>query len=357
MINKQIISLTNQLISIPSTKDKPEEMKKVLQLAKKQLSGFTVELFEKNNSPSLLAYTSKTRPKKCKIILNAHLDVVPGKESQYQPKIIDNKLYGRGAIDMKAAAAVQILIFKHLAKKVNYPLALQLVTDEETGGFNGTKYQLDNKVKADFALTGEATNLKIVSQSKGVISLIIKAKGKTSHGSRPWEGKNALNILIKAINIITKKYPIPSKEVWKTTCNLAWIKTNNQTFNKVPDNAQAQFDIRYIPQDKNKIIPQIKKLLPKGLKLIVNLNEPAQLTNPKNSYVIKLSQAIKSTINKTPAVISQHGASDIRHFNSVNINGVVFGPKGKGIHSDNEYVNISSLKQYYLSLKQFLLNI
>ena len=141
-----------------------------------------------------MIYPQKTRPKKFKIILNAHLDVVSGREEQYKPYEKDGKLFGRGAIDMKGAAAVEILVFKEVAKRVSYPLALQLVTDEEIGGFCGTKYQIEKGVRADFVIAGEPTDFGVNNKAKGIIWLKIKTKGKSAHGAYPWRGKNALLI-------------------------------------------------------------------------------------------------------------------------------------------------------------------
>jgi len=105
MLNK-ILSFTKQLIAIPSTKENPEELKKVLEVAEREIGeGFTVERFESNNTPSLLFYNSPKRPAKFKVILNAHLDVVPAKPEFYTPYEEGEKLYGRGADDMKAAIA------------------------------------------------------------------------------------------------------------------------------------------------------------------------------------------------------------------------------------------------------------
>src|SRR3990167_5427996 len=149
MLNR-VLSLSKQLISIPSTKENPLELKKVLRSAENELGKkFIVEKFEKKSVPSFLFYTPPRRPNKFKIILNAPLDVVPAKPEQYIPFEKSGKLFGRGASDMKAAAAVEIFVFKEVAKKLNYPIALQLVTDEEIGGNNGTKYQIGRGVKCE----------------------------------------------------------------------------------------------------------------------------------------------------------------------------------------------------------------
>ena len=56
------------------------------------------------------------------------------------------------------------------------------------------------------------------------------------------------------------------------------------------------------------------------------------------------------------AIIKRHGGSDLRHFSAVGCPGVEFGPIGDGLHTDNEWVNISSLSTYYSILKKFLQN-
>jgi succinyl-diaminopimelate desuccinylase len=281
--------------------------------------------------------------------------VVPAKASQFKPTINGNRIYGRGANDMKAAAAVEILLFKNLAKSLPYPIALQLVTDEEIGGFAGTKHQIQKGVKADFVIAGEPTNLGINSQAKGIINLEISARGKTAHGAYPWQGQNALTAVTNAVYTITKAHPTPKKEVWQTTYNLSWIKTDNITTNKVPDTATASFDIRYTPQDTGKIIPQLKTLLKNHpVKLSFLLHEPAQFTDVKNSFLVKLRQSVKNTTGKLAPIIVKHGGSDIRHFTTKNMAGVTFGPKGAGLHTDNEWVDINSLVQYYAILENFI---
>src|SRR3989338_4868296 len=189
---KQILDLSKKLISIPSIKENPRKLIEILELTKKELKGFNISSYSKEGIPSLLISNSEQKLKKFKIILNAHLDVVPAKENQFSPQEKDGKLYGRGAYDMKAAAAVEILVFKELAKKLNYPIALQLVTDEEIGGNNGTKYQIGRGVKCDFVIAGEPTNFGISTKAKGIVWGKIKVKGVAAHGAYVWRGENAL---------------------------------------------------------------------------------------------------------------------------------------------------------------------
>ena len=259
---------------------------------------------------------------------------------------------------MKAAAAVEILVFKELAKKLPYPLGLQLVTDEEVGGFKGTKYQIEKGIRADFVIAGEPTDFGINNKAKGIIWAKVYAKGKSSHGAYPWEGENAILNLQKILNELFKLYPLPEKEAWRTTINLARVETDNQTFNKVPEDAKAYLDIRYIPEEKNKVKKNLEKICKKyGAKIEYIFDEPAQFTDQNNPYMKALKKAIEKETGQKAKIIAKHGGSDIRHFNAVGSPGVTFGPVGTGHHTDNEWVDIKSLGRYYEILKEFLLSL
>ena len=257
---------------------------------------------------------------------------------------------------MKSAAAVMILLYKELAKKVTYPLGLQLVTDEEIGGFNGTKYQIEKGVRADFVISGEPTNFGINNQAKGVVWAKITAKGKSAHGAYPWLGVNALEKINDFLNKLLKEFPSPLKEEWRTMVNIAKIETQNETFNKVPDNATVWLDIRYVPRVEKTIGRKLKKIAD-GFDTELILKEPPQFTDENNPFVYNLRKATKEITYKLPPIIAKHGGSDIRHYNAVGCEGVTFGPVGAGLHTDNEWVSIKSLVDYYEILKNFLLSL
>ncbi len=356
-MKNQIVKLAKKLISIKSTSDNLKELDKVLQTALYPLKNFKVELFKKKGIKSALIYNSKKRPNKFKILLNGHLDVIPGKEFQYFPIVKNNKLYGTGSMDMKSAVACQILVFKELASEINYPLGLQLVTDEEIGGFNGTKYQIDEGVKSDFVLVGESTQLDIENESKGILWLKISCKGKSAHGAYPWKGENAVWKMNKFLNILNKEFPEQKSTKWVTTVNLSSIRSNNLTFNKIPDHSEIWLDVRYLANESKTISSRIKKILPGDFNLEIVIKEPAQFTKKNNKYLNLLKLTAEKKLNKKISILSANGSSDLRHFSRINCPGVEFGPIGKGMGSDNEWVDIKSLENYYKILKDFLLSV
>ncbi len=356
MLDK-IVALTKEFVSIKSNSENTAELDKILEIALSNLKGYTIERFENKSVKSALIYNAKKRPSRFRIILNGHLDVVPGKEYQYLPKIRGNRLYGVGSMDMKASVACLIMVFKEVANKVDYPLALQLVTDEEIGGFNGTKHQIEEGVRADFVIAGESTDLQIVNRAKGILQVKISAKGKTAHGAYPWRGKNAIWKMNQLLNSLSKQYPIPSGQEWVTTVNLSRIQTSNMTFNKIPDDCEIWLDIRYVPEEADTIVSSIKALLPKGFKLEIIEKEPALNVDENNQYIQKLKMTGEKVINKKIKLYGAQGSSDIRHFIQVDCSGVEFGAIGEGIGSDHEWIDIDSLEKYRLILRDFLLSL
>lgn len=352
-----LISLAKQLIAIPSIKEQVEALAQTLEVAKNELEGFSIEEFESNGTPSLLAFVGQKRPDRFKVILNAHLDVVPAKDNQYEVVEKDGKLYGRGTNDMKAAAAVEILVFKELAKQLTYPIALQLVTDEEIGGFHGTGYQVREGIQGDFVIAGEPTNFGINNKAKGIIWAKVHTHGKVAHGAYPWNGENAIWRMKTFLDRLQEKFPIPQKESWVTTVNLAKLETDNTTFNQVPEDCTASLDVRFIPEDTDTIEQDLQNLLPEGVTIEFLEKEPAQGTSETDPFVLALSKATEKVTGRPSQIIVKHGGSDIRFYEPIGVPGVTFGPIGAGLHSDEEWVDVKSLNDYYNILKEFLLSL
>ncbi|HEY6736861.1 MAG TPA: M20/M25/M40 family metallo-hydrolase [Candidatus Saccharimonadia bacterium] len=348
------VDLLKDLVRIPSNPNDTNTARQILERVLIELDGFTIERFTNNNVVSALVYNAKTRPAKFRIILNAHLDVIPGKPEQYTPKQSKDKLNGVGAMDMKASVAVFIDIFRRHARALPYPIALQLTTDEEVGGFDGTKYQVAQGIKADFVLAGEPTNFDIVHQAKGILQVKVSTHGLSAHGAYPWRGQNAVWQMYDVLSKLQAAYPNPQKEAWATTVNLAHISTPNESFNKVPDACEAWLDIRMVPGDRDAVLTTLKALLPKNASLEIIANEPALQTSPSDPFITKLAQSASKFTGKTTTLRGANGTSDARHFSAQGCPGVEFGPIGDGIGADEEWVSLPSLVTYTTIIEDFL---
>jgi succinyl-diaminopimelate desuccinylase len=345
-----LLSRAEALIAIPSTADRPGELGRALDLVIAAVGpGFRVERFVSHDKPSALLYRGDTRPH-FRVILNAHLDVVPGAPGQFEPRRVGDRLYGRGAQDMKVAALVLADVFGELAAGLEYALGLQLVTDEEVGGFDGTAHQIAAGVTADFVLIGEQSGLRVVTESKGLLQARLLATGVAAHAAYPWLGDNALLKLTAAVDRLLRRYPVPAAEQWTTTVNVARIGTANTAVNQVPAEATAWLDIRFPPEDtaihgrsRDEVAAYLSGLA--GLEVVVDALAPPHHADPKCREVKLLQRG---------ELLRKHGAADGRFYSERGVNAVIFGPGGDGQHGPDEYADLTTVVPYHDAVASFL---
>ncbi|AXI08085.1 succinyl-diaminopimelate desuccinylase [Oceanobacillus zhaokaii] len=293
------------------------------------------------------------------IVLNGHIDVIEAEERQFQPYIKDGKMYGRGAVDMKAGVAASMLAAAQLKDSdLTSRVMLQIVPDEETGGINGTKYLTEKGYLGDFIICGEPTNMGIAIQSKGVLQLDIIVQGKPAHGSRPWEGANAIT---KAISLYEEILELPFAQEStpmfnRPSINLAKIQ-GGTVYNKVPDLCEISLDIRYLPdQSPEDIVQQIQAITDSTVTTHM-LNNPVK-TKADNPYVEALGESIKRiTQLEKVNIFGQHGSNDGQFFTEYGGSAVEFGPVGSDWHGENEMVDVDSVREYQEVLVDFILSL
>ena len=361
-----------ELLAIPSTAQRPADLHRALDFVVAYADGgagmgtgtvtggpLTVERFTSNGKPSALMYAGATRPE-FGVILNGHLDVVPAPDEQFRPRRDGGRLYARGAQDMKVSALAMAAVFRDLVRDLPYPLALQLVTDEETGGYDGTRYQLGQGVTSAFAVLGESSGLNIATESKGIANVTLTAEGRNAHGAYPWLGVNALLRLHRTLEAILGKYPVPDAEAWRTTVNLARVTTPNEAFNQVPAAAEAWLDIRFPAgdpdldgKDEAEFTAYLTGFCEPGVTAAVRrLDSPAHADTGRPE-ITALQEASRRQ-GFDGGFLRKHGTSDARFYRARGMNAVSFGIAGEGQHGPAEYADISTIVPYYIALSDFL---
>lgn len=357
-IRENILTLAKQLIAIPSVSGDIKKAVEILKFTENYLPEYKPIPFVSNKIPSLLFSNHGKDISKFKIIFNVHLDVVPADKQLFIPVEKNGKLYGRGAFDMKAAGAVMILLFKKMADKLPYQFGLQVTTDEEINGHNGTKYQVEQGVRAEFAIMGECnSNFKVTNQAKGRILTKIIINGDAAHAAHPWRGENAIWQMYNVLEPIVKAFPIPDEETYQTTVSITKIETSNTHTNIIPDTCVAYLDIRYIEQDKDTILPKLNSLLPDTVIIeSENMRDP-HYVDPKNSYIKQLRKITTDIRKEELPLRFAHATSDAPFFSAFDCPAIEYGPVGNSPHHEKEWVDIQSLVDYYHILKEFLLSV
>ncbi|OCT13493.1 acetylornithine deacetylase [Paenibacillus pectinilyticus] len=134
------------------------------------------------------------------IILNGHIDVVPEGNREmwgddpYSGHVVDGKLYGRGATDMKGGNVSLLLALEaiqRLGLKLKGDVIFESVIEEESGGA-GTLAAIVKGYRADAALIPEPTNMRIFPKQQGSMWFRIEVKGRSAHGGTRYEGVSAI---------------------------------------------------------------------------------------------------------------------------------------------------------------------
>ncbi|OGM76763.1 hypothetical protein A2210_02305 [Candidatus Woesebacteria bacterium RIFOXYA1_FULL_40_18] len=334
-------NILKSLVRIPSSTGDAAACQKIVALSQTLLRSQKVpSKIEISKNRQILVW-GEINLSKSKWLVNSHLDVVPGKPSQFKPLETKDKILGRGAADTKGSAAILLSnasswLNAAKAKRVTF----MLVTDEEMGG-ESTKEILRKTTNLKGAIFLEPTDEKIITQTKGIMQIKIQTKGKSCHGSRPWEGINALEQLTSSLTQFRKKHPNPKNETQNTTFNFSILQAGT-AINQIPEEATLWCDVRWNSNDSpNKIINELKHTFVESKVEVIKLESPVKCSEDAKILADFFLTMKQNKLN--PIQSFDHGSSDARHCTARNIPAIIFGPKGKNSHADNEWVSLKSL--------------
>ena len=282
---------------------------------------------------------------------------MPAEKSDFKPYVKAGKLFGRGAVDMKAACAVMMRTMQALTDRKNKSVGLILTTDEETGHYNGTAY-LTDKVgyQAQVVLLPDGGNdFQLVTAQKGVMKFSLIAKGLGAHSSRPWLGESAIEKIFEAYEALRRVFPMPKAESdWRPSITLTKI-SGGEAFNKVPSKAEAVFDFRFIESHSIKYwLRKIEHVVRKhGLEMKVMGYFEFFSVDPEHTLVKRFRQISKSVLRRELVLAPEAGASDATYFSKHHTPVIITSPKGGNSHAANEWVDINSLYKFYQIVHKF----
>jgi len=290
-----------------------------------------------------------------------HIDVVAAKPEQFKVSVKGDKIIGRGTSDMKFSIPLGIEILNRLIReKSKTTFSIIITTDEEVGGFDGGKYVADVlKIMPKCLIVPDGgDNLTFVNKAKGVCQLVVIAKGLPAHASRPWMGKNAIDDIVKLGNELLKIYSKNSlKENWNTTLNIGQIQ-GGISVNQVCPEATMKLDFRYPESDSiDNITKTVLSLTSKiGANFVVTHASTGlpTFTDTKDELVVKFLSCMEEIYDKKIIVTQTYGASDARHFAKYNIPVLMMKPMGGEIHSETEWISISSSLKFFEGLTNFI---
>ena len=287
----------------------------------------------------------------------------------------DNKLYGRGAADMKSSLAAFIVsIEEFVAANPNHPgsIALLITSDEEGVATDGTVKVIEalknRKEQIDYCIVGEPTsNLEfgdtVKNGRRGSLSAKLIVEGIQGHIAYPELIKNPIHEIAPVIHDLVNTVWDEGNEYFpKTSWQISNINGGTGATNVVPGEVEVLFNFRYSTESSAESLKtRVEETLKKyqlNYKIYWNHSGQPYLTE-KGLLVNKLSEAIEEVLKIKPVISTTGGTSDGRFIATLCDQVVEFGPINESIHKINEYVavdDVDKLKNIYrITLEKILL--
>lgn len=313
---------------------------------------------------NLLARLSPRGRVRRRILLAPHLDTVDiAGDEQLLPREKNGRLYGRGASDTKGSVAAMMSALCELAQKGVAPEGTEIIfvglVDEETGQ-GGSRALAASGFKADLAIVGEPTCLRLVTAHKGNLWLKLETHGRAAHGSRPELGKNAVLEMARIVDVLETQYAAQLRKhrhpiLGHATVNVGTISGGVQA-NIVPAHCSITIDRRTVPGETDAGVWRELRalLLKKHLHATLdNTKTGACLPLETNPSLPLVRQFMRSLGQKRPLGVDYFcDASVLAHGG---IPSVVFGPGDIAqAHTSDEWISLSELERGRRLLVNFL---
>ena len=323
---------------------------------------------------NLYARIGDTAPHIC---FAGHTDVVPvgatdsWQKDPFSGEISDDKLWGRGAADMKGAIAAFVAATADYLAQEGKPkgsISLLITGDEEGPSINGTIKMLDwlstQQEVIDDCIVGEPTNPETLGEMikigrRGSVNTTVTVEGIQGHVAYPHRAANPVPHLVQLLErLIAAKLDDGTPHFQPSNLELTGFDVGNAVTNVIPALAQARFNIRYndiwnrdsitdwINENLNTAHNALSETIDGENKfsLSVDINHSGEAFLTPTGALSELAvSAVENTLGMTPELSTSGGTSDAR-FIKDHSRVIEFGLVGKTMHKVDEHVRVDDIR-------------
>lgn len=376
MNESTVLHRTKALIERPSVS--PEDAGcQVLLMESLSPLGFSAETFERSGTTNLWARRGTTGPL---VVFAGHTDVVPSgpldqwHSDPFVPTIKDDKLYGRGAADMKTSIAAFVTAAEEfvMANPNHHgSIALLITSDEEGPATDGT-VMVCEALKArgetpDFCIVGEPTSVDSLGDTikngrRGSMSGKLRIIGKQGHIAYPHLARNPIHEAAPAIqSLVNEVWDAGNEYFPATSFQISNIHGGTGAGNIIPGDVVIDFNFRFSTEcTVDTLQSRVRDLLDSHqLQYEIKWTVSGQpFLTPKGELSQALSSAIEAETGIQTSLSTTGGTSDGRFIAQICPQVVEFGPINASIHQINEHIALNELEPlkniYRRTLEQLL---
>ena len=399
----ELIQRCRRLLQIPSIdreSSPPGDTTEVHRFARADLDAPGVKQWDvivREGLPNLIATVSGSAGGP-HIILNGHFDTYPPGErarwthDPFGGDVVDGRIYGRGAIDMKggdAALMTAFLVMAECRREWRGRITLTLVSDEETGARYGSEHLAAQcpEVQGDMVLSAEPSGAGLVRfGEKGASRLTFTARGVSGHSPVPSMGRNANHLLmdfLAELRTIAGPYagsppwlrdmaakigptfdamygPGAARYILETTVNVGVLRGGEKD-SLIPYHAEAWVDIRMpFGFTHAAVMEEVRARLERHphIECEVRHWRDPNFTDPQHPLVQTMAESVAAVRGAPVELSCSLGGTDCRFWRRRGTPCVVYGPTPHNIAASDEYVEAEDLvtvaKAHALAMSKLL---
>ena len=297
------------------------------------------------------------------LMLNGHIDTVTCLGYDGDPlsaEIKGGNMYGRGTADMKSGLAASMLALASAkSKNLKGDVILAAVADEESES-KGTEEVLRAGWRADAAIVAEPTEMALINTHKGFALYEVDIHGVAAHGSRADLGIDAvckagyfLVELDKHAQELQHRFGDEKPETGAPNIHVGMIR-GGEEIASYPATCSIQIERRTIAGETAEtvrlelleILQRLEQTVPDFKFDLRSTFSRAPFHLPRdNDFVQLVSKHANQAMGVKPTIKGETYWTDMALMDEVGIPGLIWGPKGYGLHAKTEWVEVESVRQ------------
>jgi acetylornithine deacetylase len=317
------------------------------------------------------------------LILNGHIDVVspePVSAWSHDPwaaEIVGDRMYGRGAYDMKSGVGVNLFLAR-LLNDLDIPLkgdfTIHSVIEEECTGNGALAASLRDM--ADACLIPESTNFRLTTAHTGTIWFRVRIEGKSAHAGWAWQGVNAIVKAVPVINALTKLndelnlqvHPLWADQHHPINLNIGVIQGGDWP-STVPGACELHCRTSFFPGTS---VEEMQTKIAVAVNSAADADEWLRDHRPvvvydgfkTNGVIVSQDEPMVDLIRSTYAAVTGNqmedkvgpAVTDQRYYNFRGVPSVCFGASGDKAHGADEWLDLTSLPVVAKVMGSFILD-
>lgn len=350
-LHDDLVTLVRAIVDVESVSGNERALADLVEAALRPYGHLNVT----RNRDAVIARTDLGRAER--VVIAGHLDTVPVAGNLPSSLVVvdgEQRVYGRGACDMKGGVAVALKAAAEVTEPVRDVTWIWYDHEEVdalSNGLNRLSRECPEVLAGDFAVLMEPTGARIEGGCQGTLRVAVRTVGKAAHSGRAWLGHNAIHEAADVLGRLAAYQParvVVDGLEYREGLNAVAI-SGGIAGNVIPDRCETVINYRFAPdKDADAAMAEVRRVLDGYDIELLDLAAGARpgLDQPA-------AAAFLAAVGGEPS--AKYGWTDVARFSELGVPAVNFGPADPSkAHADDEYCPVADLGRCHAALVRWL---